>query len=184
MRLRGLAVILLLPFAAACADDSTSGHEERLLRAARQGDLKTITSMLDRGTDIETRNPGNGWTPLFWAAVKGNPAAMRLLLARGAQIEARDTRGLTPLMAAARWGKMDGVAALLDSGARIGAVDQNGWNALMWASFKGQTGMAAFLLQHGATAGARDGEGNTALSLAIMKKHAGTIEVLRASSGR
>jgi ankyrin repeat protein len=182
--MRGLAVILLLPFAAACADDSTSGHEERLLRAARQGDLKTVASMLDRGTDIEAANPGNGWTPLFWAAVKGNAPVIRLLLARGARIEARDTRGLTPLMAAARWGRIDGVAALLDGGARIGAVDQNGWNALMWASFKGQTDMAAFLLERGAPSGARDGDGNTALSLATMKRHAGTIEVLRASSGR
>ncbi len=178
MRSRGLAFILLLSFAAACADDSTSGREERLLRAARQGDLKTVSSLLDFGADIETANPGNGWTPLFWAAVKGNAPAIRLLLARGARIEARDTRGLTPLMAAARWGKTDGVAALLDGGARIGAVDQNGWNALMWAAFKGQSDMAAFLLDRGAALEARDPDGRTPLALATMKGHANTIELL------
>lgn len=176
--MRRLALVLLLPFAAACADDSDSGRGERLLRAARQGDLKNISYLLSLGADIEAADPGNGWTPLFWASVKGNGPAIKLLLARGARTEARDSKGMTALMAAARWGRKDGVAALLDGGARIGAVDKNGWNALMWAAFKGQTEMAALLIDRGASLDARDPEGRTPLALAEMKSHAKTVELL------
>jgi ankyrin repeat protein len=181
---------LLLAALAACGPaDTPAGREERLLRAAREGDLKTISSLLDKGVDIEARNPGDGWTPLFWAAVRERADAVALLRARGARIEVRDRRGLTALMAASRWGRKAGVAALLDAGAKIDARDVNGWTALMWAAFKGQADMAAFLLSRGANPRITDPDGRTALDLAVLKRHDKAAALLRgpaatASSGR
>ncbi len=175
--------LCLLAALAACADTESS-REIRLLRAARNGETKAVARLLDLGADIETRNPGDGWTPLMWAAVRDQSACVKLLISRGAKVEARDRRGLTALMAAARWGKKDGVAALLEGGARVGAIDDNGWNALMWASFKGQSDMAAFLIAHGASLDARDPDGRTALTLASMKAQAKTVELLRARGAR
>lgn len=174
------AIVCLLALLAAACADTESDREVRLIRAARNGESKTITAMLDAGADIETRNPGDSWTPLMWAAARDQSACVKLLVARGAKLEAADPHGMTALMGAARWGKKEGVAALLDSGARIGATDRSGWNALMWAAFKGQTEMVALLLDRGAQLEGRDPAGRTPLMLAAMKGRDKTVDLLLA----
>lgn len=182
MRPRTLVLCLLLPFVAACGReaDTAAAREERLLRAARNGDAKAVVRYLDAGVDIEARNPGDAWTPLMWAAVRDHDAVVKLLISRGARLEIRDRKGLTALLVAARWGSRKGVGALLDAGANIGAVDEIGWNALMWASFKGQAEMAAYLLDRGAALEARDPDGRTPLMLAAKKGHEPTVALLLA----
>jgi ankyrin repeat protein len=180
MRPRTLVLCLLVPFSAACGGeaDTPAAREERLLRAARNGDGKAVVRYLDAGVDIEARNPGDAWTPLMWAAVRDHEDVVRLMVGRGARLETRDRKGLTALLIAARWGSRKGVGALLDAGARIGAADDIGWNALMWASFKGQTDMAALLLDRGASLEGRDPDGRTPLMLAAKKGHEKTVALL------
>ncbi|MDP3542635.1 MAG: ankyrin repeat domain-containing protein [Elusimicrobiota bacterium] len=180
--MRTLALCLLLPLAASCGGegDTPAEREERLLRSARNGDMKTVVLLLDEGVDLEARNPGDAWTPLMWAAVRNHTPLVTHLISRGARLEARDRKGLTAIMVAARWGSGDGVAALLDGGANIGATDDIGWNALMWAAFKGQTDMAALLLDRGARLEGRDPNGRTPLMLAAKKGHAKTVAMLLA----
>jgi serine/threonine-protein phosphatase 6 regulatory ankyrin repeat subunit B len=181
MRFHFVFIALLLSLGAACdLDDSSAAREHRLLRAARNGYTGDIKKLLDQGVDIEARNPSDGWSPVFWAAVRDNAPAVKLLASRGANIEARDRKGLTALMCAARWGHSEGVVALLDAGANIEAVDGNGWSALMWAAFKGQSEMAAFLLDRGAVLETRDIDGRTPLILAAMKGHEKTVTLLLA----
>lgn len=181
MRFRFIFMGLLLALGAACSfDDSNEAREHRLLRAAKNGYMGDLRSLLDQGVDIEARNPSDGWSPLFWAAVRDNGAAVKFLASRGANLETRDRKGLTALMCAARWGQKDGVGALLEAGANIEAVDGNGWTALMWAAFKGQPDMAAFLLDRGAVLEARDIDGRTPYILAAMKGHEKTVVILRA----
>ena len=179
MTMRPRTLGLLLPLAAACGEaDTPAAREALLLRAARNGDAKTVTRYLDEGVDIEARNPGDAWTPLMWAAVRDHADLVRLLVARGSRLEVRDRKGLTALLVAARWGSRNGVGALLDAGANIGAVDDIGWNALMWSCFKGQTDMAALLLDRGASLEARDPDGRTPLMLAARKGHEKTVALL------
>ncbi|MBI2384610.1 MAG: ankyrin repeat domain-containing protein [Elusimicrobia bacterium] len=179
MRLRPLVLCALLSSVAACGEaDGPAAREERLLRAARNGDARTVVRLLDAGVDVEARNPGDAWTPLMWAAVRDHADLVKLLTARGARIEVRDRKGLTALLVAARWGSRKGVGALLDAGASIGAVDEIGWNALMWSCFKGQTDMAALLLDRGASLEGLDPDGRTPLMLAAKKGHEKTAAML------
>ena len=84
---------LLLALGTACnLDNSSSARELRLLRAAKNGYMGDIRTLLDEGVDIETRNPSDGWTPLFWAAVRDNAPAVKLL-APGAPTWRRATAG-------------------------------------------------------------------------------------------
>jgi ankyrin repeat protein len=66
--------------------------EERasIFRAAEQGDTAAVGLMLDLGFPLQTRGD-NGGTPLHAAAYNGSPPTVRLLLDRGAEIEAHDT---------------------------------------------------------------------------------------------
>jgi ankyrin repeat protein len=82
MVLLGLAAALLV--AAACDEPQP---DPPLIRAAREGSLDTIKSLLDGGADInQPAPPGDGWdaTPLQHAILARQPAAVRLLLDRGA----------------------------------------------------------------------------------------------------
>ena len=74
-----------------------SEADERLFRAARHGDLSGIEQSLGEGATVSDVSPIDGKTALFRAAILGQPAAVRLLLERGADPEAHDREGQTAL---------------------------------------------------------------------------------------
>jgi ankyrin repeat protein len=64
---------------------------DAIVLAAERGDTATVELMLDLGFPADTGGGDNGGTALHAAAYVGSPETVRLLLARGADIEARDT---------------------------------------------------------------------------------------------
>jgi len=132
-RVLGLAAVLLVALAAGC------GRHEMppLHRAARQGDLSAIASLLKAGAALDAPGGGNGWTPLLHAIHKRQAGAVKALLSAGAQVNGpREhpawARGVTPLMMAAGYGQLEIVEALLAAGAEPRASHGN-VNAL-WAA--------------------------------------------------
>jgi ankyrin repeat protein len=93
---------------------STTGWE-----AVRQGDWDEAVRLLDeRG---ERADPTDLDKPLFWAAGRGRSAIVDLLLARGANIDAKYSGGWTPLMHAAEQGQQKVTELLLRRGADVTA---------------------------------------------------------------
>jgi ankyrin repeat protein len=72
----------------------------RLAMAARNGDVKTIASLIRAGVDVNAPSPFDGETPTYAAAVNGRAEALKMLLDAGATI-APPKRGLWPLLMAA-----------------------------------------------------------------------------------
>jgi len=95
---------------------------------------------------------------------KGDLGAVRLSLAHGANVNARDAKGATALMYAALYGDVEFVNLLLDKGADPNASNDLDINALMWAA--GDLGKVRSLVAHGANINARSNYGYTALSVA------------------
>jgi ankyrin repeat protein len=109
-------------------DRLTDEERAAIFRSAEHGDTDAVALMLDLGFPLETRGDDGG-TPLHAAAYNGSLETARLLLDRGADIEARDTTwNDTPLgwaavgsgerprtNTAANW--LDTVKALLEHGA-------------------------------------------------------------------
>ena len=62
-----------------------------MIRAAGSGHAAALTMMLDLGFPVDARAGDDGGTALHAAAYAGSAGAVRLLLARGADLEARDT---------------------------------------------------------------------------------------------
>ena len=119
---RRLAAVLALAllFAAApafCADDPG----EALREAARAGDVARIDALLAAGAPIDA--PARyGITPLYLAAEKGHLAAVRRLVERGANVNARNEFfGESVIEVALRENRLDVVLYLLGKGAEDAA---------------------------------------------------------------
>ena len=79
----------------------TDDERAAIVRAAEQGNTAAVALMLSVGLPLETRGE-NGGTALHAAAYSGSADVVQLLLAQGADIEARDTAwNSTPLVWAA-----------------------------------------------------------------------------------
>jgi hypothetical protein len=68
--------------------------------ATERGDVGLVRECLDRGQSAGERSPNGGDTPLHYAAGEGQDEVLRLLVQRGADVNARNGEGQTPLFVA------------------------------------------------------------------------------------
>ena len=92
--------------------------DKQLIEAVRNGNISRVESLLDRGADVNVRAGYYGWTPLMVAVYYGHPDIAKLLIERGANVNARDRYGHTPLAFAKHHGKKEIIKLLENAGAR------------------------------------------------------------------
>lgn len=153
---------------------------------------------LDRGNDTVLTT---GTTPLLRAAKAGDIAAMKVLLAKGADPTLTTKAGVNALMLAAGLGTaeqdttgryktqpqaIEAISILLDAGFDIDATDTRGKTALHGAALQGYDDVVRALARFGATLDIADNEGftplDTALGLAGGWGFAGEDSVVQAST--
>jgi ankyrin repeat protein len=78
-----------------------------LMLAARLGCRELIPLLIERGADVQAKEPKHGQTALHLAATRGDEAIVRALLDAEAQINAKDAGGMTALMLAAKGGSLN-----------------------------------------------------------------------------
>jgi beta-lactamase regulating signal transducer with metallopeptidase domain len=157
-----------------------------LFEAASDGDMDSITKLLDAGANVDAAIGGDG-SPLIGAAREGRLDAVRLLLDRGADVDMGVSGDGNALLMAAREGHVDVVTMLLDRGASIDHTVPGDENALIQASGNGRLDVVKLLVSRGANVNARvwaprtrdDGEWRTPLSMARRNRHAPVVEFLR-----
>ena len=115
--------------------------ETPLMMAGLKAEVDAAAALVAHGAAVHKE----GWSPLHYAATGGSAAIVKLLLARGAPIEARSPNGSTPLMMAARYGNEEAVDALLDAGADRTARNDLGMDASAFAGSAGREKLAARL---------------------------------------
>jgi ankyrin repeat protein len=128
--------------------------------------------------------PGNaraqGSDVLLEAAGRGDVAAVRAQLARGALVEARDARSWTALMIASARGHTRVVQALLAVGANPSSRATDGSTPLMAAAVGGHRDIVRALLDAGADTSLRNQAGATAQSKALEYGHADLAALIEA----
>ncbi|XP_056599712.1 KN motif and ankyrin repeat domain-containing protein 4-like isoform X2 [Triplophysa dalaica] len=102
--------------------------------AESPGDLKVIQQLIELG-DVNSRVGQVGQTALHLAVRHGRILLVRLLLAQGADPNARDHAGTTPLMCACERGHVSVVQILLEeANCDVNLKDKGGRNALSLAT--------------------------------------------------
>jgi hypothetical protein len=81
---------------------------------------------LEAGTDVDAKEPPGGSTPLLVAAIFGRTDAAKLLIEKGANVNASSNDGATALHGAAFFGHAEIVKLLLDKGAKVDAKNIRG----------------------------------------------------------
>src|SRR5207253_1539542 len=118
---------------------------------------------------VDARETWGGQTALMWASARRHPAMMRLLISKGADVNARsidrdyqrhvtaegrpkslDSGGLTPLLYAARENCVACVEVLLEKGADIDLPDPEGVSPLLVAIMNANWDLARQLIVAGA----------------------------------
>lgn len=152
-----------------------------VFEAATFGDLDRLISLLEADPSDVSARSGDGFTPLHFAAFFGQPDAVALLLARGAEVDARGTGWMTgtPLHAAASGRHLDAARRLLEAGADPDERQSQGFAPLHAAAEHGDVALVRLLLAHGADANATTDDGRNALVFATAAGDAETIEALR-----
>jgi uncharacterized protein len=136
------------------------------LSAAGQGDVGRMAELLPV-VNVDARLASDGETALHRAASRGHLQAAKLILDRGATVDAADGEGVTPLVLAAYRGHTDVVKLLLERGAFVNAQEKrNGLSSLSHAVGRGDKELVAVLLAHGADPALKSADGRTALERA------------------
>ncbi|KAK0650264.1 putative ankyrin repeat protein [Lasiodiplodia hormozganensis] len=144
--------------------------------------------LLAAGADIEYPHPGKRACAVHAAA--SDPVAiegMRILIEKGANVDAQDARGSTPLHIAVSFRKRQGlttlrnddtVKLLVQSGASPAIPNGQGETPVGIAARLGPISFVQLLLDHGADPLAEDRNGETALHRAAEGDHEDIVELL------
>lgn len=157
-----------------------AGITPDLFEAAALGKVERLRALLDAGESANTFAP-DGMTPLGLACFFGQPDSARLLLARGADVNAasQNPMKVAPLHAAVAGKNPEVIDLILSSNANVNAKQQQGWTAIHSAAMHGDLALLEKLLARGADPMVKNDDGKTPLDLATEKEQEAIIQKLK-----
>ncbi|MFB0553220.1 MAG: ankyrin repeat domain-containing protein [Phycisphaerae bacterium] len=129
---------------------STDEAPISLQEAASAGEVDKVKALISKGIDVNAGEWGSLKTALHYAAEKGRKKVVELLLAKGANTDARDALSTTPLHHAVEKKHKEVIELLIAKGADANAKDYKGRTPLWYAKRKGYTEIVELLRKHGA----------------------------------
>lgn len=180
-------------------DGQTISDQLNLFQASMEGDLSTLSEMINRGVDLNAvqkavRFPANildedfyfvcvtlGRTALLAAAEEGHVEALQLLLEAKADVNAQDASGFHALYLAAGAPKLaeEAVTLLLAHNADVNLRNNSGYTPLHNACGCGNVGGIRALLKARGDLNAKSNGGAAPVHVAVINDQPLALEVLK-----
>lgn len=157
-----------------------------IFAASILGDTEQLTALLTANRSLVGMLSSDGWTPLHLAAFFGKTDAVRLLLNKGALVNARSTNPMEnmPLHAAAASRHIEVVKLLIEHGAPVNARQHGGWAPLHAAALNGDLETAKALIAAGADVNVRAENNQMPLDLALSKGQQSMVDYLESNGAK
>lgn len=153
-----------------------------IFEAAVLGKVDRIAQILASAPARASEYAPDGFTPVALAAFFGQPAAVKALIAAGADVHAaaKNPLKVAALHAAVAGRNLEAVKAVLAAGADPNAQQQAGFRPMHEAGANANRALADLLLAHGGDPTLPADDGKNAIDLAREKGHADFAEWLAA----
>jgi N-acyl-D-amino-acid deacylase len=151
-RVGDLESIRLLVSKGADVNAASGNGATALTEAVLFGRRDVAAYLLDNGASVKTRTSVIGHRILSLASMRGDAEIAKMLIEKGAEVNAQDAMGHTPLM----WGAYSDrgaaqlVRTLIEAGADVRARSNSGESAMTWALRHGNAKVMELLRQAGA----------------------------------
>ncbi|XP_042911828.1 uncharacterized protein [Parasteatoda tepidariorum] len=149
--------------------DAEKPKETLLHGAAKKGLVKILETLIESKINLINVVDKDGCTPLHYAA---DEKVTKLLIKRGADIEAKSVHGETPLHYAVNRDKYEVVEILIKNGANMNAGSSRGYTPLHTAVMNEKYEVVELLIKEGADVEANNSYDVTPLFVAGSKKNA------------
>lgn len=156
-------------------------NELDIFEASSLGRLKRLQSCLSDAAALNSYSQ-DGFTALHFASYFGQPEAARLLIEKGAKVDAvaNNATQVMPLHSAASSCNLAAARLLVEHGAPVNARHQGGWVPIHAAAQNGDQEMVDLLLAHGADVDITNNDGKTPAMVAKDKGHVKVASLLEA----
>jgi ankyrin repeat protein len=157
-----------------------AGPELDVFEASALGDTDRADAVLEADSGQVNAWSPDGYTPLHLAVFFGHGPTARMLIARGADVQAvsRNPMEVMPLHSAAAGRSRASVEAVLDAHVDVDARSHGGFTALQDAAQNGDRGIVELLLERGADPSVTDERGRTPQALAAEAGHPDIADLL------
>jgi ankyrin repeat protein len=179
---RGRVLGVLMPLLAAAVLTASPAQAQfsagfKFLEAVRKKDGNTVEQALSEpGTTIvNTRDVTTGQTALHIVTQRRDLTWMTFLIAKGANVNARDSRGVTPLQLASNLGFIEGIELLVQNRAQVDDPNDAGETPLISAVHRRDLAMMRILLKAGADPDRKDNSGRSARDYAMLEGRTGSL---------
>jgi ankyrin repeat protein len=144
-----------------------------IFEAAALGKVDRIQEILKATPARASEHAPDGFTPVALAAFFGQPAAVKALIAAGADVNAaaKNPLKVAALHAAVAGRNMEAIKAVLAAGGDPNAQQQAGFRPMHEAGNNANRALAELLLSHGADPTLTSDDGKSAIDLAREKGH-------------
>ncbi|KAM3179748.1 hypothetical protein ACTXT7_000031 [Hymenolepis weldensis] len=126
------------------------GHDESLLwKYVDDENILGAEVMIIAGGNVDAKIKADGSTPLILAAKRTNLEMMKMLIRRGASLDALDVNKKTAIHWACEKQHFDGVKLLLSRGSPTDLRDCDGYTPMMYAVAENQCDIVRYMLLKG-----------------------------------
>ena len=149
-----------------------------LQEAAAIGNIDLVRFLIENGTDVNVLDDSFFKTALHRAAISGHRNVAELLLAKGADVDARSSAISTPLHYAVEQGHKEITELLIAKGADVNAKKSADDTPLHSAVRGGYKDIIELLIANGANVNIKNSQGQTPLDMALTNNRSDIVELL------